>query len=319
MSMRSGFWVCFLVALSVVNSHGRIWTSGDGTEVEAEYVSATESEVTIRRDADGRSFTLPLERLSQEDRDWVAEQLKAESGKGPISLPDEIAALVEEHGTVLFEDDFDRDDADDVDDLGEHWGTNSASRAKGDKQTDLVDGELVMTISPQADHAISVVHNTAEPYRDAVTFVRMKLEEGEQLKLAFNDKQYKPVHAGHINGTTINPGRITLADEREGRFSAKAQELKADPSKAAELKELTAAHERSFDLDLETGEWHDVIVVHRNGVMTAYIDGEEAGSYESPGFGHETKRQFVFAVPKRATVDDLKIWKLKREEGAGAE
>jgi hypothetical protein len=292
-----------------VNLEARTWTSEDGTALEAEFVSATETAVTIQRDADRRRFTIPLEKLSAADREWVAAQGEAE-GDSEISLPKDVATLVAERGTLLFEDRFDREDADEVDDLGEAWETNSKSRAQGDKQTDLVEGAMVITISPRADHGVSVVHHTAETYQDAVTYVKMKLEEGESLKLAFNDRDFKEVHAGHINGTTISPTRVTLGDEREGRFSAKATVLKEDPSKKEELTALTKAFERSFDLDLETGEWHDVVVVHDGGVMTVWIDGDEVGSYESPGFGHETKRQFAFAVPKRATVDDLRIWKL---------
>jgi hypothetical protein len=287
----------------------RTWTSGDGTTLEAEFVSSTEKDVTIQRDSDRRRFTLPLEKLSEADREWVAAQDEAK-GEGEIPLPKEVAAVVAERGTKLFEDSFDRADADDVDDLGDSWETNSKSRAEGDKQTDLVEGAMVITISPRADHGVSVVHHTVDTYEDAVTYVKMKLEEGESLKLAFNDRDFKEVHAGHINGTTITPTKVTLADEREGRFSATAVKLKEDPSKKAELTALTKAYERSFDLDLEIGEWHDVVVVHDGGVMTVWIDGDEVGSYESPGFGHETKRQFVFAVPQRATVDDLRIWKL---------
>ena len=295
----------------------RTWTSADGSTLEAELISASDTHITIRRTSDGRRFTLPLEKFSQADRDWVA----AQSGKGGDTghpLPQEIAVLVAERGSVLFEDDFNREDAEDVDDLGEHWSTNSKSRAQGDKQADLVDGTLVMTISPRADHAISIVHSTTTPYQDAVTYVKMKLEEGESLKLAFNDRNYEPVHAGHINGVTIDPAKIKLDDEREGRFGPKVYPFKSDPSKKAEIAEIIEATSRTFPLELKTGEWHDVVTVHNGGVLTAYIDGEEVASFESPGFGHETKRQFVFAVPKRATVDDLKIWVLQPEAAASA-
>ncbi|AHF89399.1 hypothetical protein OPIT5_03075 [Opitutaceae bacterium TAV5] len=51
----------------------RTWTDTQGRTVEAGFVSATETTVTIRRD-DGQLFRLELERLSWPDRDWVAAQ-----------------------------------------------------------------------------------------------------------------------------------------------------------------------------------------------------------------------------------------------------
>lgn len=50
----------------------RTWTSAEGNTIEAELITASDKEVTIRRVSDGRRFSLPLERLSEADRDWVA-------------------------------------------------------------------------------------------------------------------------------------------------------------------------------------------------------------------------------------------------------
>ena len=53
----------------------RTWTSSDGKKLEAEFLSATEENVTIRRKTDGKRFTLPLERLSEADREYVKAKL----------------------------------------------------------------------------------------------------------------------------------------------------------------------------------------------------------------------------------------------------
>lgn len=95
-----------------VSTFARTWTSSDGKEIEAEYVSANETSVTIKR-ADGKSFTLPLSRLSKADQEWVAEKMSssptppsASAAAGPISGP--MAALVtsdwalSEHGDLPF-------------------------------------------------------------------------------------------------------------------------------------------------------------------------------------------------------------------------
>ncbi len=53
----------------------RKWTAADGRTLEAEFISATERNVTLRRKSDGRRFTLPLDKLSEDDKKWVAEKL----------------------------------------------------------------------------------------------------------------------------------------------------------------------------------------------------------------------------------------------------
>ncbi|MEM7600547.1 MAG: hypothetical protein AAF357_03925 [Verrucomicrobiota bacterium] len=294
------------------SSFARTWESSSGSQVEADFVSATDTHVTIRRAADGKRFTMALNQLSQEDQEWVANQAAGEPATGS-ELPAEVAELIDSRGTLLFEDDFNREDSAETDDLGPAWTTNSKSRAMGDKQNDLVDGELVMTLSPRADHAISTVHDTTEPYADAVVSLRMKLDEGDQLKLAYNDKQDKSVWAGHINGVTMNHTKLTLVDERESVFKLTLRDKKETPEGKAAMDEALASASKSFDLDLDVGEWIEVVTVHTGETLTVYLDGDEVGTHTSPGFGHETKRQFVFAVPKHAVVDDLKIWKLAAE------
>ncbi|QIF04452.1 prolyl oligopeptidase family serine peptidase [Roseimicrobium sp. ORNL1] len=48
----------------------RTWTAADGRKLEADLVSATAAAVTVKNAA-GQTFTIPLERLSEEDRKWV--------------------------------------------------------------------------------------------------------------------------------------------------------------------------------------------------------------------------------------------------------
>lgn len=53
----------------------RTWTSGDGRTLEAEFISATDRYVTVRRGADGKRFTMELAKISEADREWVAAKL----------------------------------------------------------------------------------------------------------------------------------------------------------------------------------------------------------------------------------------------------
>lgn len=303
-----------LFALLVSTATARTWTSSDGNQLEAEFVDANEKSVTIRRESDGRRFTMELSKFSQDDQDWVKVKMSGGGESAGVALPDSIASLVEGSGKLIFEDDFDREDPEGVEELGGNWGTNSASRAQGEKQNDLVDGALVMQISPKADHAISTRHEVSEPFKDAVVALRMRLDNSDDsLKLAYNDRQHKEVHAGHVNGVTISPNKVLVADERSARFLLKFRDI---PEMASEKAEAQKLAEKNFDVEVETGEWHDVVTHHNGETLTVFIDGEEVASHTSPGFAHETKRDFVFAVPKHAVVDDLKIWKL---EGAASE
>ncbi|MDA7922558.1 LamG domain-containing protein [Verrucomicrobiales bacterium] len=298
-----------LFALLVSTAAARTWTSSDGNQLEAEFVDATESSVTIRRESDGRRFTMELSKLSQEDQEWVSAKVSGSGDSAGVELPESIASLVEEAGKLIFEDNFDREDPEGVEALGESWGTNSKSRAQGEKQNDLVDGTLVMQISPKADHAISTRHEVSEPFKDAVVALRIKLDDsGDSLKLAYNDRQHKEVHAGHVNGVTISPTKVLVADERSARFLLKYRDK---PEMASEKAEAQKLAEKVFDTEVEVGEWHDIVTHHSGEALTVYIDGEEVASHTSPGFAHETKRDFVFAVPVHAVVDDLKIWKLE--------
>ncbi len=56
----------------------RFWTDNEGREILARMLRGSEGEVTIER-YDGREFSVPLERLSPGDREYVLRQLLAES------------------------------------------------------------------------------------------------------------------------------------------------------------------------------------------------------------------------------------------------
>ncbi|MGK0186258.1 MAG: dipeptidyl aminopeptidase/acylaminoacyl peptidase [Verrucomicrobiales bacterium] len=72
-------WLRILVsiALSIGATCGggwaREWISTDGRKLEADFVSATATAVTVRRNLDSKEFTIVLDTLSDSDRKWVAE------------------------------------------------------------------------------------------------------------------------------------------------------------------------------------------------------------------------------------------------------
>lgn len=71
-----------VAALSSVShaAEAREWKTADGSKtIVAEYVGAKNGKVTIRRKTDQKIFTIALDTLSPEDRDWVSKQAEGEA------------------------------------------------------------------------------------------------------------------------------------------------------------------------------------------------------------------------------------------------
>jgi hypothetical protein len=213
-----------------------------------------------------------------------------------------------ENPTLIFEDDFNRNESQEVkDEIGNGWGSNSKSRAKGNKQVDLRDGAMYIYCHAEADHAVSVTH-PAE-FRDGSVELRFMLENAtDSLGLDFADLQCKTVHAGHLFAVRISTKEVVLQDLKTGRMDLKIQEL----SKAKNLTKAQAAElktkEKKVGNKLESGKWYALVVMINGDTLTALIDGKEVASFSSEGIAHPTKRTLRLAVPKSAVVDDLKIY-----------
>lgn len=91
--MNSGLPIFILSLLLAGMSVARTWTSTDGKRLEAEFVSLSGDEITLKRDSDGREFTLPLTRLSEADQNFVKEKAE-EKASEPVKIEGEFAHLV---------------------------------------------------------------------------------------------------------------------------------------------------------------------------------------------------------------------------------
>jgi acetyl esterase/lipase len=94
--------VIFLVGIGL--AEGRTWTSSDGRTIEAEFVSATDADVTIRRGSDGRTFTIALEKLSEADREEVAKRMASEGRPAAIEAGPYLELCDEEWASMVYED-----------------------------------------------------------------------------------------------------------------------------------------------------------------------------------------------------------------------
>ena len=220
------------------------------------------------------------------------------------------AALVKAHGTLLFEDDFNRDEkTPGKEDIGGGWTSNSGWRAKGHKQVDLDGGAMHVTRHAEADHGVAIFHDVA--LRDGAVEMRFKLGAGDDLGLEFVDRELKSVHAGHLCMTRVTLKGLTITDSKTGGMNNEIRERREKGDKSPELAKLLKSKTASFPLELKAGEWHTLLVVVEGDVMRATVDGSLVGQFKSEGIAHPTKRMITLAVNKSAWVDDVKVWKLK--------
>jgi len=237
----------------------------------------------------------------------------------PVLLPLSIAvtALISSlsaaaPGELIFEDDFERTESQEAkDEPGKGWGTNSKSRAKGNKQVDLRDGAMFIYLHEQADHAVSVTQPAV--FTDGAVGLRFKLEDAkDSLGLNFADLEFKEVHAGHLFAAKVDPKRVQCQDLKTGnmrldiRQAREAKQPLSDEQQAA-LK----GKDKSFPHPLEIGKWHDLLVQVKGDEITVTINGTEVGRFQSPGIAHPTKRLLRLSVPRNVVVDDVKIWRTK--------
>lgn len=220
------------------------------------------------------------------------------------------AVIAADLGQVIFQDDFARNESQETtDDPGNGWGTNSKSRAKGDKQVDLKDGAMRIYLSPRADHAVSVTH--AAEFTNGAVSLRFMLEDAQDsLGLDFADQQCKEVHAGHILAAKVSPKNVQLIDHKTGGMRIDIREARtANKPLSDEQKKAIAAGSKTIPLATPVGKWHELQVKIEGDELSVAVDGKAVGSFKSPGIGHPTKRMLRLSVPHTAVVDDVKIYR----------
>lgn len=212
--------------------------------------------------------------------------------------------------TLLFSDDFSRDEATPgKEDIGNGWTSNSAWRAKGHQQVDLIDGHMHVTKHAEADHGVAIFHNVE--FQDGIVELKFKLGEGDDLGVDFVDRELKTVHAGHLCMARVTNKGVTLTDSKTGGMNNEIRERREKGDKSPELAALLKTKTKSFKLDLKPNEWHTMSITVEGDKMSVKIDGQETGSFSSEGIAHPTKRMITLAVNKSADVDDVKVSKLK--------
>ena len=212
-------------------------------------------------------------------------------------------------GTLVFQDDFDRKESQEVkDEPGNGWTTNSEDRAKGHKQVYLRDGHVFIKRHAEADHAATI--NRAIDLRNGTVALKLKFSDvKDNIHLNFADPREKSVHAGHLFHVSINPNRVMLTDLKFGQQNLKIRPAYQKKTLSDEQKALLASKTKRFWNKLELGKWHEVRATIQDDEIRCTINGKVVGTFKSEGFAHPRKSKLRLHVAKSLHLDDVRIWK----------
>jgi hypothetical protein len=223
-----------------------------------------------------------------------------------FTVPSRLVA--DDRGKLLFKDDFERNESQETtDEVGNGWGTNSKARAAGNKQVDLRDGAMYITMHKAADHAVSVTH-PAE-FQNGSVELRFMLEHADDsLGLNIADLKFKEVWAGHLFVAKVSTKQVELTDLKTGNMDLKTREQRQAGTLSDEMNAKLKAKTKRVPHKLETGKWYALQVTVQGDTVSVSIDGEKIASFSSEGIAHPTKRTLRLAVPRNAVVDDVMVF-----------
>jgi len=228
------------------------------------------------------------------------------------------AAWLRAHGTLIFEDTFNREeDGNGRNAIGNGWESATADRALHVKQSDLDEGILkIFSDGKAAGHGIHI-HREAG-FTDGGTTLRFRFpgqNKNETFTIGHVDRQLKDVHAGHLCYAHLYQTSIKLIDQktgiseqnvraRRGEFLARKEKLPPDLAAFLATKEKTVPWQADQ-------QWHELTLVFERDEMRLSIDGKLVASHRSQGFAHPSKRWLSFSAASTVWIDDVKIWKVR--------
>lgn len=215
----------------------------------------------------------------------------------------------DEPGTLLFSDDFERSESQEQkDEIGNGWGSNSRKRAQGNKQVDLRNGAMYISIHETADHAVSVTH-PAEFTNGTVRLKFMLEDEADSLGLNFADLKYKKVWAGHLFVARISTKDVQLQDLKTGNMDLEIRKQRQAKTLTNAQKEMLKTKVVRKKHVLSTGKWHELQIDIIDRKISLQIDGKAVSQFSSDGIAHPTKRLLRLSVPRNAVVDEVRVYR----------
>jgi hypothetical protein len=191
--------------------------------------------------------------------------------------------LATDYTRTIFADDFSHDG------FGKRWGHYKSSSV-------VKDGMLIGITDEKSDHsAVDSITFPGEKDLEVSVKFRYTSEKAQSFGVWFDDKNYKDSHAGHICNIRVSPTIVSISDGKTGTFSNAIHEKQTnDKNKApggltAEDKEFLKKMVKNIPVKLALQDWHTLIIRTKGDVCDVIIDGNDVGSFQSPGIAHETK------------------------------
>lgn len=95
----SAVFALVVILLTLSSAEARTWTEITGRTVEADFVTATDTHVTVRRVADRQTFQIELSRLLATDRAYVLTQIAAQAS--PAAMEETVLTPDEEYFEIF--------------------------------------------------------------------------------------------------------------------------------------------------------------------------------------------------------------------------
>lgn len=269
--------------------------NAEGKTIRAEILDLGKEAVKIR--TGGRVFEVPLEKLSEEDRTWLAEW-GAKRGEGRPG------GSGSGYSELLFQDDFSAVD------FGPRWSHY--------KSGSVVKDGVFEGITPVGSDHQAVDTIKFEGRRDLEVSVKFKFgaPEAQRFNLKFDDSKYKGSHAGHICRVVVSRSSVALSDDKTGTFANEIFERKsAGDGLDGATKKLLASKTVQFPVSLKDAEWHDLVIRSAADRMEVSLDGQRLGELVSEGIAHPTKTVVGMATPGKGVFYDDFVVKAVPEPG----
>ena len=222
----------------------------------------------------------------------------------------EIGTIIEQEGKLLFEDNFERNEPDEIDEnIGNGWKTNSARITEdGKKQADLIDSTLMISMSDDAKHGLYVSNKAG--FKNGIIQARFTFFNEKGIGFNIVDPDYKGSSFGHICELKVFPKSIVITDGRSGKFNRKFIKQKRNGTLTKEEKETIKSFQHKNAYQTNKNEWHEISILYKGDTMKVYLDDELASEFSSVGIAHPTKADFGFAVWGKVQIDYVRTYSL---------
>jgi hypothetical protein len=157
--------------------------------------------------------------------------------------------------------------------------------------------------------AHAAVYGLDIPTKDSVVEAKVRFDGATMIDVEFDDRAFTGCHYGHLCRAQLRLNGVTIIDEKEGGMRNDIREMRADPTKKAEVAKLLAGRQATFPAKFEPGKWYQLTVETVGDEMRVSVDGKALGFLKSPGIAHATKSKIELGVAGTSgCFDEVRVW-----------